>query len=449
MKRTLPPYRNIRSHHAAIAVLALLLSGCDTTEDGYYVGSLDDVYLTADPATQLRVPADGQPRDINVLSNVEWEIEAPEGTFAASASGHKGNGTITVTAGLNVNDQVRSATLRIYAREFDKSISIDLIQAKMSFSMETQEFAEAPEQGAVNKLLFNSSIDWRFNISDGESGWLDFDPGLSGGGDWNEIEVSASWKPNYTTSPRSVTLQLYPSDESLLEYITLPPRFTMTQAAGTLPADIALTASGAPTYYTIPLSITYKSNAPIDELGVIIAGSGQRFVAPLQQGAVYPQNGSYNFTLDGLEQNTHYTLTPFVKSKVGEVSGSQLQIITDGDIVFTGPQMTESVINPAITSVDASFSISSDITIKTITAVLKGSDGQSIAEQHETVDANNGRLVWTHNTTLTPDTDYSFAVSVNAVDPNNNETKNFDLGSFPFKTNPKRTPQEGDNKPIN
>lgn len=307
--------------------LSAALSSCDTTEDGYHVGTLNDVFLNTDPATQLRVPADGQPREIAVSSNVDWEIEDLEGVFSATASDRHGDGTITVTAGLNVNsDQVRSATLRIYARDFEKSITIDLIQARMNFSMNSQEFTVAPEQGMTYDLSFNSSIDWRFNVSEGEISWLDFNPGSTSGGDWNEIEVTATMLPNYTTEPRSITMQLYPSDASLLEYVTLPPRFTLTQAAGTLPTDVSGSVDGEISDLSIPITISYKSNAPIDELGVIVSSNGQRFVAPLQQGETYPQRGSYSFVFVGTAGDFKYTLTPFVKSKVGETRGASLDI---------------------------------------------------------------------------------------------------------------------------
>lgn len=424
--------------------LSLALSSCDTTEEGYHVGTLSDVYLTTDPATQLRVPADGQPREIAVSSNVDWEIEDLEGVFSATASDRHGDGTITVSAGLNVNsEQVRTATLRIYARDFDKSITIDLIQARMNFSMNSQEFTEAPEQGMTYNLSFNSSIDWRFNVSEGEIGWLDFNPGSTGGGDWNEIEVAATMQPNYTTEPRSITMQLYPSDASLLEYVTLPPRFTITQAAGTLPSDITLSSNGEPTYYTIPLTIAYKSNAPIDELGVIIAGSGQRFVAPLQQGASYPQNGNYSFTLEGLEQNTLYTLTPFVRSKVGETLGSQIQIYTDGD----GPQLVNYTINPSAYDVAASFNFQYDFPIQSVTVQLRDTSDALIAEQTETVNASNATLIWSQNVTLQPNRDYTFTVSAVLVKPNSQNIETYTLATIPFKTL-NRTPQEGDNTPI-
>ncbi|MDE6535970.1 MAG: BACON domain-containing protein [Muribaculaceae bacterium] len=314
--------------------LAMTLSSCDTTEEGYHVGTVDDVYLTTDPATQLRIPADGKAQTINVLSNVDWEIETLDGAFDATASDRNGDGTITVTAGLNINsDQARTASMRIYAKDFNKSVTIELIQAKMNFSMNSQEFAEAPEQGMTYNLSFNCSVDWRFNVTEGEINWLNFNPGSTGGGDWNEIEVSATMLPNYTTEPRSITMQLYPSDASFLEYITLPPRFTLTQAAGTLPSDINLSLNGELTNpSSIPLIISYNSNSPIDEIGVIVSTNNQRFVVPLQQGNSYPQSGTYPFTFESTEQIFDYTLTPFVSSKVGESTGEPLAI------TFRGPQ---------------------------------------------------------------------------------------------------------------
>ncbi len=433
----------------ATALLALALPSCDTTEAGYHVGTLNDVYLTADPAPQLLVPADGQARQITVASNVAWEIDAPESVFSAKTSDHVGEGTITVTAGVNVNsDQARSGSLRIYARDFNKSITIELVQAKMNFSMISQDYPEAPEQGMTYKLAFNSTIDWRFNASEGEIGWLDFSPASTGGGEWNEIEVAATLLPNYTTEPRSITLQLYPSDANLLEYISLPPRFTLTQAAGTIPTDVVLSAAGEPTYYTIPLSISYRSAAPIDELGVIIAGTDQRFVAPLQQDAAYPQSGTYNFTLDGLDQDKLYTLTPFVRSKVGETLGDQIQVRTDGDVSFDGPQLAAYSVEPSSTSVAATFDIQSDVQIQTVTVQLRDASDSVIAEQKETVGALSANITWSQSVTLTQDTDYSFAITADIINPNNQSVETYTLTTLPFKTS-LRTPQPGDNNPIN
>lgn len=431
--------------------IALALSSCDTTEEGYHVGTVNDVYLTTDPATQLRIPADGQAQTINVLANVPWEVEAPERTFTVTTSSDRtGNGTITVSAGVNVSEAV-SATLRIYARDFNLSTTIELVQAKMTFAMTLPEdgYPEAPEQGATYMTPFSSSIDWRFNVIEGSADWLTFTPAITGPGDWNVIEASIAWLPNYTTSPRSATLQLIPAEEAVLNYITLPDRFTLTQAAGTLPSDISVTLNGEADKTSASLTVAYKSAAPVDEVGVKVSGpTGERsFVAPLQSETAYPQSGSLTFTLDGLEEGTDYSLTPFVVSKVGESVGEPLAIRTYAEFVFDGPKLAANSIEPTATGVSALFDIESDIKLNAVEVKLLDRSDIVMAEQREAAPGKTVQLNWQQNVTLSQNTDYKFVVTAEYINPNNGRAETITLATLPFRT-ATHTPEEGDNKPI-
>ena len=117
----------------------ILFGGCNTTESEFYVGNLSDVKLTTDPiVTQLRLTADGSPQQIHVQSNVSWELIPPTSTFSAIADNTDGNGIVTVTAGLNTNKsdtEMPVGTLVIRAIDFDKEISISLIQQNLVFSL--------------------------------------------------------------------------------------------------------------------------------------------------------------------------------------------------------------------------------------------------------------------------------------------------------------------------
>lgn len=426
----------------------VVLTGCDTTEDSYRLGDLSDVKISTEPVSQLRLAADGKAKDIEVRSNVYWSVENLGNRFTVQASTDKGDGTISVSGPVNVNaTQTPSETVLITARDFDKEIRIEVLQARLQFEMSEREYAVAPQEGTEVALRFNSSIDWQFVAKSGELGWLTFNPGATGTGEWDEMEVAALWTPNYTTSPRSIELQLRPSDESLLEFITLPSSFILSQEAGTLPENVGVSITGEPTVSECPVSVSYSSKAPIETVGVILScnGSETRVVAPTPESG-YPLSGNVAFNLTGLAAGMHYEVRPFVVSKVGETVGDVTASFTT-DASFVGPRIVDVNIVPGDRSVNAIITVESDVALKV--------GGICIYDVNETELVNYGVTLSGMSQTfecnsvdfLQPNTEYLLMAYVEYDNPDTGEAQGVSGGMIPFKTT-YRIPAEDDNTPI-
>lgn len=431
-----------------MSAFGAVLTGCDTTEDAYHLGDLNDIVLSANPDQQLRLAADGKALDIEVTSNVYWGVQNLGNRFKVAASTDKGNGTVSVSGPVNVNDnQTPSETVVITARDFSKEIRIEVIQARLQFEMAEQDYPEMPQEGGGVALRFNSSIDWKFVALNGELEWLDFNSGSTGSGQWNTIEMTASWTPNYTTSPRSVQLQLQPVDESLLEFITLPEPFTLTQAAGTLPGNVGVNITGDPTLSECPVSVSYDSKAPIDAVGVILSGNGSetRVVAPTPEGG-YPMSGNVAFNLTGLAEGTRYEVRPYVISRVGETVGDVTATFTTGSSLV-GPRIIDVKIVPSERSVNAIITVESDIELKIggiciydVNETELVQYGVSLSGMDQTFECNSVDF-------LQPNTEYLLMAYVEYDDPRTGEVRRVSGSRIPFKTT-YRIPQEDDNTPI-
>lgn len=438
-----------------MSAFGAVLTGCDTTEDAYHLGDLSDVTISANPNQQLRLAADGKAMDIAVTSNVYWSVENLGSRFKVEASTDKGDGTISVSGPANVNpDQTPSETILITARDFNKEIRIEVIQAKLQFDMSEQDYPETRQEGGDITLRFNSSIDWKFVALEGELSWFDFSRGSTGSGDWNQIENIATWLPNYTTSPRTVKLQLQPVDASLLDFITLPESFTLTQAAGTLPENVGVSITGEPTLSECPVSVSYSSKAPIETVGVILSGNGAetRVVAPMPEGG-YPLSGNVAFNLTGLAEGTRYEVRPYVISRVGETVGDMTEsFITDATtppVVYEGAKIVDVQVMPDYNMVRAAITVESDCELKEggfyiydpsidvdyqLVGYFVPLAGQSQTFEHESVDF------------MSQNHEYLLEPCVRYIHPENGviEVRG---EKIPFKTL-YRIPEEGDNTPI-
>lgn len=431
-----------------MSAFGAVLTGCDTTEDAYHLGDLSDVTISANPDQQLRLAADGKAMDIAVTSNVYWSVENLGSRFKVEASTDKGDGTISVSGPANVNpDQTPSETILITARDFNKEIRIEVIQAKLQFDMSEQDYPETPQEGGDITLRFNSSIDWKFVALEGELSWFDFSRGSTGSGDWNQIENIATWLPNYTTSPRTVKLQLQPVDASLLDFITLPESFTLTQAAGTLPENVGVSVTGEPTLSECPVSVSYSSKAPIETVGVILSGNGSetRVVAPMPEGG-YPLSGNVAFNLTGLAEGTRYEVRPYVISLVGETVGDVTATFTT-ESSLVGPRIIDVKIVPSERSVNAIITVESDIELKIggiciydVNETELVQYGVSLSGMDQTFECNSVDF-------LQPNTEYLLMAYVEYDDPRTGEVRGVSGSRIPFKTT-YRIPQEDDNTPI-
>lgn len=438
-----------------MSAFGAVLTGCDTTEDAYHLGDLSDVKISTVPVSQLRLAADGKAMDIEVTSNVYWSVENLGNRFTVQASTDKGDGTISVSGPVNVNaTQTPSETVLITARDFDKEIRIEVLQARLQFDMSEREYAVAPQEGTEVALRFNSSIDWQFVAKSGELEWLYFNPGANGSGEWDEIAVEALWTPNYTTSPRSVELQLRPSDESLLEFITLPSSFTLTQEAGTLPDHVGIRINGEPTLTECPVSVSYGSKAPVVEVGVVIASGGVEYrrTAPMPEDG-FPLDGSVDFVLAELNEGTRYEVRPYVISRVGETVGDMTEtFITDATtppVVYDGAKIVDVQVKPDYNMVRAAITVESDceLTWGGIAIYYPSDPDYQLVKYSKPLSGMSQTFVHESVEWMQQNTEYLLEPFVTYFDPVRAEEVEVRGEKILFRTL-YRIPEEGDNTPI-
>lgn len=456
---------------APLFVSLLMNSGCNTIETDFYIGNINDVKLTTDPEiSQLRLAADGAETEIKVVSNVKWELIPPEHPFSASATSTEGDGTIKVWSTNNINaSETPSSELTVRAVDFpEKSFKITLIQQQLLFQMEDKNSADiiTSQKGGDVEIMIRSSIDWKLDITE-NADWIKLNPGAEGKGNWEDITLKVIWTPNYTTSPREISIRLLPSDDQWLGNVKPTEPIVLRQEAGTLPTDIVLTASEADKT-SVPLSIQYASEAPVEkvELEVInISSIDQQtnvVTVPNNSGSEnYPESGNINFTLDNLEPGTPYILTPIVTSKVGTAKGESKRVQTRGDIIFNYPTLEACNISPEETGVNAFFKTVSEFELTSFKVNLCQADNTVLATQYgkisSVLDQTNtpiswiGELTWDNNVKLQQNTDYYFELTITGNDPNRPDVQNtiqYTLGYEHFTTL-FRLPEQDDNHPIN
>lgn len=91
---------------------------------------------------------------------------------------------MTVEGQPNYNSGVKQGRLYLSARNINKRIEVDVMQAQLKFSMGKQDDITLPERGGSFMLEFESTVSWNFEVSRGDASWLTCNPGISGEGKW-------------------------------------------------------------------------------------------------------------------------------------------------------------------------------------------------------------------------------------------------------------------------
>lgn len=429
----------------------LVAASCDTTEEAYYPGPESDIDLKVVETGSIRLAADGKGKTINIESTVYWDASLSEtgNNFTVEQSTDRGNGTVTVSGSLNYNDTRREAKLYVTARNINKQIEIDVVQAQLMFSMDKHDDVVMPEEGGEFSLEFNSTIEWNFRITNNTAAtqdWVRFNPGGTGYGDWEPINVHVEVQPNYTEQERSLTLALRPVDPEAQELIgsagDLPASFTITQAAGTRVQDVSAVV-GTVDYHECDIMVNYKSVAPVTDVGVLLYesdGSEAGSFSAEKVNGTYPDSGPLTVHLSGLKEGMRYSVVPYVTSMVGLERGNAVEFTTKADIVYNGVSITHYEITPSSRSVTVGVSMQSDIEIIEGGITLYDTAGSVIKTYSEPIAADVYEFVIDSEEILTPKTEYR--VEIFAITNVNRAVE----GPIAFTTKG-LTPEEDDNNP--
>lgn len=385
-----------RKHILTPLASLLFLWGCDTTEEMFYPGSSSEINLDVTQTGVIKLSADGAPMTLDVKSSASWEasIEQEANNFKVVQSANKGNGTITVSGTLNVNDTEREAKLVLTTQNFDKQVKMDIRQAALKFKMSH----DIPEiilgTGGTYNITIDSSIGWNLDViqstgEDKDISWLEVTPGMSGEGAWNDQEVTVNIPPNYTKKDRSVTLALRPQDQKALESLgaskLLPKEFTILQ---TTPDNWVTTLKGEPmeatiTYNSCEIKIEYASLAPVTEVGILLkepGGEEKKFKASPETNE-YSMKGTLRINLTDLKPGTYYTVTPYVVCDAGTVEGEDANFYTKdaSDVI---KDISVSFTNPSYKECEVKISYTSLMDITDVGVYLKTQDGEDLGTFH-------------------------------------------------------------------
>lgn len=446
-----------------MSALGAVLTGCDTTEDAYYVDDFSKIKLEIKTDTEegVSLSADGAPEEIQVLSNVSWEVQKADPSvtwYEVEASTTKGDGTVKITAGVNktTEGKPRTAHIIISAKGFDIKYDVEVSQSILVFTMDTsKDYPVVPETGGSVELTLTSTIAWKFNVESGSNGkelatYFTNPDDLKGDGKFQKNRrIIAEWGPNYTPEERTVELILQPQDSTLEETIMngRPSSFVLRQAAGTLPENVGVRIEGEPTLSECGVSVSYGSKAPVEEVGVILSGNGveSRVAAPVPEGG-FKLDGSVTYTLTGLSEGTRYEVRPYVISKVGETVGDVTASFTT-ESSFVGPRITKVDVVPSDRSVNAIITVESDCEMKTGGIYIYDVNGTEIVKYGVTLSGLNQTFECNSVDFMQPNTDYLLKAYVEYQDPRTGQMAEVTGDMIPFKTT-YRIPQEDDNKPI-
>lgn len=322
--------------HILTALTAIaLLSSCDVTEDGFKPIDRSSLRFAVNVSALQFGAQQGSTAEFTISGNVPWVINCNDSHFSFSRTSGDGDATVTVTAERNSgSDRLQSSfqVVGVDGSGFEHTVSMEqnIVLFPATLGLTSYNF---PQEGGEHSIELSCSVDWMFEIEGTDQSKEGFHilPGESGPGVYRPFDVTFVWGPNYTLDSRSVTLQFMPvHEQDQMQFVgDLPPAITLTQDAGTLPQNISLTL-GAPSYTECTAALRFASVAPVEECGVILTAGADahefRIAAPLASA----DSREVTWTITGLTENTKYTVTPYVISKVGEVRGSAQSIQTEG-----------------------------------------------------------------------------------------------------------------------
>ena len=409
--------------------LPLLMAGaCDTTEDAFWAGPQPENVLSVENG-RIYLNADGTAKDVNVNAICYWDarLTSNDGVFKISKTDGKGDGVITVSADPNYNKEVGSTSIVIKAREFSDVVKVGVMQATLTFEMEDKKYPVMVEEGGDIYLKFNSTTAWELAVREnpdsktvGSLDWFEFTPGISGEGDYYEVEVEAHWEPNYTLEEREITLVLTPQKQKIMDYLTteLPQPFTLKQEAGTLPTDVFAEAASVDMHEAV-CRVAYESKSPVTDCGVRLRDrqTGETFAAraTAPEGG-FPLGGVVDVNVYGLEPSHTYEFVPVVTNMVGTTEGSYYTTFTTLDdpdaVVYYGVQVLNFYIEPEAYSAVAVVETRQDLPLEINRLTIVGPGGDEIRLIGEEVDSSQMedttivRYVYQTGDVLTPKTVY-------------------------------------------
>lgn len=438
---------------------ALLLGGCDTVEESVMPGDIKGIKLEVNKSGVYLAADEGAQSTFTITGTVSWYIDCEDTRYTFSPAEGKGDATVTVTAQANTGDE---RTAKFYVRAYNsEGLNIDrdvnITQANVVFQMDSPNFTTYPETGGEQSYEVLTTVNWKYEVTlvagvDSDLNDFYILPGKEGVGDYYKLTVTFGWKPNYTTSERSVKVTFKPVNDQYNTNIgqeKLPQPFTLTQAAGTFPKNLSLRLGEASETECVG-EIGYESAAPIDACGIVLydsQGNKLREVAAEKTGDLYPQNGPTQVKITGLTEGTTYQAAPYVVSRVEgkRIDGERLTFTTYAEI--EAPKMASVTVTPEVDSVSASISFTSGMEVTEVGFRLLTTDDKDVEVCKETPSsAYGGTVVVTSVAALSPATQYVMQPFLTYKDLEGAVKTLWDeRQSFTTKH---LTPSEDDNNPI-
>lgn len=168
------------------------------------------------------INAKGDNVNVNVTSNVDWEVSKDIPSWIHS-NVKKGNGDGTVVLSIDANDtfEKRTASVKIFAMDETTELSQEvlIIQNQRSFNVLQTSFPDINPEGESINVNVTSNVNWR--ISEDIPAWIL--PDVTEGSDNGNINFVIA--PNTTTVIRTATVKIF----TILGGVEVSRTITFTQ----------------------------------------------------------------------------------------------------------------------------------------------------------------------------------------------------------------------------
>lgn len=429
-----------------------ILTGCDTTEEGFRPGDKSEIKLGVSATTLEFAASAGSTATLGITGNSKWTIDCDDSHFKFSKKSGEGATDVTVETTSRNPDKTYTISFNVIAEDaegLNLNQQVTLTQEAIQISDKlTPVFTSYPEEGAEQEIEVKCTVGWIFNTDGTAASKAGFrvDP-QSGDGRARAFKVKLIYDPNYTEEERSVSVTFDPSSSADLTTLqdNLPPAITLTQAAGTRPKELKMEL-GTPTYTDCQVTLKFESKAPIEECGVTLTGGGldgEVFRATLAS----PDDHVVTWTLEGLKEGALYSVTPFVVSKVGRTEGNSEQLRMDARA--REPEITDVSYDIQTRMVTANVTFDSGMEVTNVGLEVYNDiyvDSPLVSYTSAPFSMMTGTQSISTTDFMSPNTEYEVRPFILYKDSAGVE-KRLDHDRVKIRTK-SLTPSEGDNEPI-
>lgn len=215
-------------------------------------------YLEVSPL-EIVFGSEGGGRNVIIECDEEWEVDGLEEWLTASMIQGTGNGTVTLTAALNVYNETRMAVVTIVSRNITRSVNV-----MQEPGEETYWAAVSPDSlfvgraGGVRSFSITSNATWTISVPS----WVTLPPQSDSGTGDATIEMMVGSNSAY--SNRVGYILVMRNSEELARVVVVQEGVTPVLSADV--EEIVFTREGGAQYFNLTSNISWMINNSVDWL---------------------------------------------------------------------------------------------------------------------------------------------------------------------------------------